>query len=311
MFSVDVDARLRAARQPSGADPRRDDSGRRLPVHRRAGVATRSARSGGCRARISLQAGQYYDGTLTSIGYSDRRACSRAEAVLARADASRSTASSSPAATFTTRLCRTRADYGFSPLMFASALLQYSSSDRAFSSNLRFRWEYRPGSELFVVYTDERDTTDPLVRAADAGARPEEPRVRREDQSAAAVLKEDSMAVTTRCGLIAIAALAGRGRGASGSGPHRAGARDPRARHHARHAQRHGSRQLHARLQLHHAADDAGEPAEDEGRRPRRLVHDRLRRPVEPAAGRRRVRSRPATIAPTKPRSPSSTPSIT
>ena len=44
--------------------------------------------------------------------------------------------------------------------MFASALLQYSSADKTFSSNLRFRWEYRPGSELFVVYTDERDTTD-------------------------------------------------------------------------------------------------------------------------------------------------------
>jgi hypothetical protein len=42
--------------------------------------------------------------------------------------------------------------------MFASALLQYSSSDRAFSTNARFRWEYHPGSELFVVYTDERDT---------------------------------------------------------------------------------------------------------------------------------------------------------
>jgi hypothetical protein len=42
--------------------------------------------------------------------------------------------------------------------MFASALLQYSSTDGVFSSNLRFRWEYLPGSELFVVYTDERDT---------------------------------------------------------------------------------------------------------------------------------------------------------
>ena len=48
--------------------------------------------------------------------------------------------------------------------MFASALLQYSSADRAFSSNLRFRWEYAPGSELFVVYTDERDTTRRRVR---------------------------------------------------------------------------------------------------------------------------------------------------
>ena len=42
--------------------------------------------------------------------------------------------------------------------MFASALVQYSSTDHSFSSNLRFRWEYHPGSELFVVYTDERDT---------------------------------------------------------------------------------------------------------------------------------------------------------
>jgi len=66
----------------------------------------------------------------------------------------------------TTRLYRTRGDYGFSPLMFASALLQYTSSDRAFSSNLRFRWEYRPGSELFVVYTDERDMTDPRFALA-------------------------------------------------------------------------------------------------------------------------------------------------
>ena len=42
--------------------------------------------------------------------------------------------------------------------MFASGLLQYNSTDNSFSSNLRFRWEYHPGSELFVVYTDERDT---------------------------------------------------------------------------------------------------------------------------------------------------------
>ena len=54
---------------------------------------------------------------------------------------------------------RARSDYGFSPRMFASALLQYSSTDHTFSSNLRYRWEYLPGSELFVVYTDERDTT--------------------------------------------------------------------------------------------------------------------------------------------------------
>ena len=42
--------------------------------------------------------------------------------------------------------------------MFLSGLLQYNSDDRTLSSNIRFRWEYQPGSELFLVYTDERDT---------------------------------------------------------------------------------------------------------------------------------------------------------
>ena len=51
-------------------------------------------------------------------------------------------------------------DFGFTPLMFASALVQYNSADRAFSTNFRFRWEYAPGSELFLVYADERDVTD-------------------------------------------------------------------------------------------------------------------------------------------------------
>ena len=63
-----------------------------------------------------------------------------------------------PFGDFTTRLFRNRADYAFTPRMFASGLLQYNASDRIFSSNVRFRWEYLPGSELFVVYTDERDT---------------------------------------------------------------------------------------------------------------------------------------------------------
>ena len=52
--------------------------------------------------------------------------------------------------------------YTFTPRMFFSALVQYSSSGNSLSSNFRLRWEYSPGSELFVVYTDDRDT-DPLL----------------------------------------------------------------------------------------------------------------------------------------------------
>jgi hypothetical protein len=47
------------------------------------------------------------------------------------------------------------------PLMFASALIQYISSTNRVSSNVRLRWEYQPGSELFVVYNEERDSLSP------------------------------------------------------------------------------------------------------------------------------------------------------
>jgi hypothetical protein len=37
--------------------------------------------------------------------------------------------------------------------------MQYSSSTKSVNTNVRFRWEYQPGSDLFVVYSDNRDTT--------------------------------------------------------------------------------------------------------------------------------------------------------
>ena len=65
-----------------------------------------------------------------------------------------------PAGDFTTTVLGLRADYAFSPLMFAGGLVQYDSDSGSVSSNLRFRWEYAPGSEFFAVYTDERSTLE-------------------------------------------------------------------------------------------------------------------------------------------------------
>jgi hypothetical protein len=59
---------------------------------------------------------------------------------------------------FTTRLLSDRATFTVTPRMFFSGLVQYNSIANSVSSNLRLRWEYHPGSELFIVYTDERDT---------------------------------------------------------------------------------------------------------------------------------------------------------
>ena len=49
-------------------------------------------------------------------------------------------------------------NFTMSTRMVTSVLVQYNSSNTALSSNVRFRWEYQPGSDLFVVYSDGRDT---------------------------------------------------------------------------------------------------------------------------------------------------------
>ena len=113
---------------------------------------------------ITARAGNYYDGTIRSITIGPGGTGATARISILKQLAVEPTFSITrierPNASFTTRLARARVDYGFSPLMFVSALLQYNSVDRAFSTNLRFRWEYAPGSELFLVYSDERDVTN-------------------------------------------------------------------------------------------------------------------------------------------------------
>jgi hypothetical protein len=113
---------------------------------------------------VGLQVGQYYNGTITALSFSQGRyAILKQFSVEPRLSINRIEL---PTGSFTQKQFGARTDYGFSPRMFASALLQYSSVDRTFSSNVRFRWEYRPGSEFFVVWTDEQNTNplDPRAR---------------------------------------------------------------------------------------------------------------------------------------------------
>ena len=60
---------------------------------------------------------------------------------------------------FTHNLLGSRITYTMTPLMFASALVQYNSATGSVSTNARLRWEYQPGSELFVVYNEDRNTS--------------------------------------------------------------------------------------------------------------------------------------------------------
>lgn len=59
---------------------------------------------------------------------------------------------------FRTTLAGSRVNFTFSPRSVLSALLQYNSTASTFGTNVRFRWEFTPGSDFFVVYSDTQDT---------------------------------------------------------------------------------------------------------------------------------------------------------
>jgi len=63
-----------------------------------------------------------------------------------------------PQGRFVATVFNSRVTYTFTPRSFASALVQYNSDQHTLSINARFRWEYRPGSDVFVVYSDGRNT---------------------------------------------------------------------------------------------------------------------------------------------------------
>ena len=109
---------------------------------------------------VAVRRGAYFDGDLTSVELRQGRI-----AVLPQMSVEPTVSFNwidTPYGAFQTNLAVTRVNYAFNPRMFFSGLLQYNSADNSFSSNLRLRWEYSPGSELFVVYTDDRDVTGGL-----------------------------------------------------------------------------------------------------------------------------------------------------
>jgi hypothetical protein len=62
---------------------------------------------------------------------------------------------------FTTRLLSARASVMFTPRMAVSALTQYNSRADTIAVNVRYHWEYQPGSDFFAVYSEGVDTSGP------------------------------------------------------------------------------------------------------------------------------------------------------
>ncbi len=108
---------------------------------------------------LRVRAGQYFNGTIRSVGFSRGRLALTPE--LAVEPTLSVNWIEMPQGSFRNDLYLSRITYTFTPRMFFSGLLQYASASRTLSTNLRLRWEYSPGSEFFVVYTEDRDT-DPL-----------------------------------------------------------------------------------------------------------------------------------------------------
>ena len=108
---------------------------------------------------FTVRVGEYFSGDIRSVGFS------RGRLAVTQQLSVEPTVSvnwiDTPQGSFRTDLGVARVTYTFTPRMFFSGLIQYNSATDTISSNLRLRWEYKPGSELFVVYTEEQDT-DPL-----------------------------------------------------------------------------------------------------------------------------------------------------
>jgi len=105
--------------------------------------------------RVTFQPNDFYGGTRRSFSYAvGARATSRLSSELQynRNDVKM------PWGNFLVNLSTLRVDYTFSPRMTIRSLTQYNTSTNEISNNIRFNLIHHPGSDLFVVYNDLRQT---------------------------------------------------------------------------------------------------------------------------------------------------------
>jgi len=107
---------------------------------------------------LTMTRGAFYDGTLTEATWRGRVEFSPQFYLEPTVSFNRI---QGPYGNGNNNLVSTRATFTVTPRMFVAALVQYQSRTHSMTTNARFRWEYQPGSELFVVYSDGRTTTRP------------------------------------------------------------------------------------------------------------------------------------------------------
>jgi hypothetical protein len=109
--------------------------------------------------RVSYEYGGFFSGTKHTLGFTRGRAEPMAN-LFVEPGVSLNWVDL-PQGGFVAKVLTSRVIYTFTPRTFIGTLMQYNSNSNTLSVSARLRWEYRPGSDLFVVYSDARDT---LVR---------------------------------------------------------------------------------------------------------------------------------------------------
>jgi hypothetical protein len=104
--------------------------------------------------RVSAAYGSLYEGTKAETGYGGRVAIVPQFAIEPNISLNWVRL---PFGDFSAPVVSSRFIATPTPRMAITSFLQYNGSSRTLSSSFRLRWEYRGGSELFVVYSDGRD----------------------------------------------------------------------------------------------------------------------------------------------------------
>jgi len=107
--------------------------------------------------------GDYYGGTITSAGLSGGRVEVTPQISLEPSVSFNwiDLPTALTAGHYDQHVAVLRTTYTITPRAYVSGLVQYNSRSQALSGNFRFRWEWAPGSELFLVYTEDRSTDVP------------------------------------------------------------------------------------------------------------------------------------------------------
>jgi hypothetical protein len=124
-------------------------------------IEYQSDRSKPLAGKIRFNGGDLFHGTL--IGYGADAYLKLGRHLTAELKADYNTIHL-PEGTFTTTLVGARIIYSFHPDLFIKPYIQWNSDTDKIISNVLFNFHYIPGSDLYIVYNEEFDLSNPFTR---------------------------------------------------------------------------------------------------------------------------------------------------